>query len=610
MQDYKAEDQPLPARKRRASKSEWLAQFWREEDGVVVGFAIFLFLIILMVGGIGVDVMHSEMKRTRLQHTLDRAILAAADLDQTREPNAVVQDYFEKAGMTDYLSDVTVRDGLNFREVEAAASSQHDTMFMKMVGVETLSVPASGTAVERIGNLEISLVLDVSGSMGSNSRLTNLKVAAKDFVQAMSDNTEDGTLSVSIIPYATQVAVPNNLFETLNASTTGDVDVDTALDTGAADAASNQHGYSRCIHFESSDFASTELNPGDRWKQAVHFSPWSDFDGRDNDPKELVSSPVCRTDSGSEVLVLEDDVTTLKNYIDGLWASGNTSIDLGMKWGTALLDPSTQDVIDHMIDNDNVSNDFSGRPYEYDDAESLKVVVLMTDGKNTSQYYVHDNFRDGDSNIWWNDEEEKYSVYIGTDHYDDNDNGEYDDDLYYWPFDDTWSDHPYGNGEITSSEWIEHVETYCKRYNSKKGECKKWGNRTTYEEVITTVSEDGEAVRLQYPDLWAYTSLEWNVEEHYEPWMNDSQAWDDWYYDVRKYVGSSTKNTRTKSICDAAKDENIIVFTIGFEAPDSGQAVLQDCASSDSHYFDVDGLEIRDAFAAIATSIRQLRLTQ
>ncbi len=92
--------------------------------------------------------------------------------------------------------------------------------------------------------------------------------------------------------------------------------------------------------------------------------------------------------------------------------------------------------------------------------------------------------------------------------------------------------------------------------------------------------------------------------------MNDNDAWDDWYYDVRKSIGNSTKNARTKAVCDAAKAKNIVVFTIGFEAPSDGRAVLKDCASTDAHYFDVDGLEISDAFAAIASSIAQLKLTQ
>jgi len=54
----------------------------------------------------------------------------------------------------------------------------------------------------------------------------------------------------------------------------------------------------------------------------------------------------------------------------------------------------------------------------------------------------------------------------------------------------------------------------------------------------------------------------------------------------------------------------VIVFAVGLEAPRAGTTVLKACASSPAHYFDTDGLEIAEAFTAIATSIRQLRLTQ
>ena len=609
-----------PPRQRAASaRHGWLLRFYREESGVLVGFSIFLFLIILLVGGIGIDLMRSEMNRTRMQHTLDRAVLAAADMSQSLEPKSVVRDYFAKSGLSDTLTFVDEDTGLNYRVVTAKASRDTQTDFMKLAGIDTLTSAAAGRAEERIGGVEISLVLDVSGSMGSNSRLTNLKVAAKDFIDTMDANTEDGKLSISIVPYATQVSVSEALFETLNASINGDMDVDTAInETTSTEAAANQQGYSRCIHFEGEDFQTATLVPSNRWKQAMHFSPWSDDDGRKYN--DTVARPVCRDPEhykSSEIMVLEKDKTKLAAYINDLKAEGNTSIDIGMKWGTALLDPSTRPIITHLISKDIVSDDFAERPTRYEDGDALKVIVLMTDGQNTDQYYVDDAFRSGESNIWWNADEEIYSVYVGTDYYDNNNNGDHSDDLYYWPghYDSNgnwqkgWYDHPYGNGTITSTEWIAHVESYCKRYY-RNGTCRKWGNRTTYEEVTTEVSEGGEALNLQYPDLWAYTSLEWNVEEHYEPWMNDSEAWSDWYYDVRKSIGNSTKNARTKAICDAAKAKNIVVFTIGFEAPYDGRAVLKDCASSDAHYFDVDGLEISDAFAAIASSIAQLKLTQ
>jgi hypothetical protein len=36
---------------------------------------------------------------------------------------------------------------------------------------------------------------------------------------------------------------------------------------------------------------------------------------------------------------------------------------------------------------------------------------------------------------------------------------------------------------------------------------------------------------------------------------------------------------------------------------------MQGCASSDAHHFDVNGLEISDAFTSIAREIHELRLT-
>lgn len=538
----------------RRHPAAFLRRFAREEDGTLLIFGVYIFVLILMVGGIGIDLMRFERDRSKLQSTLDRAVLAAADLDQTLDPAAVVADYFDKAGMGDYLASVTVDEGLNYRVVTAEAEAGVETQFMQMTGVDTLTAPAISTAEERIDGVEISLVLDVSGSMNSNSRLTNLKIAARDFIDTMVANTEDGKLSVSIIPYATQVSTPAAFLNQFNVS--------------------NEQTYVNCVNFKSADFNSTGISQIQPLERTMLFSPWSNSDGRDNDPVDLVSLPVCEPGADRELLVLQKDANTLKNFISNLSAWGNTSIDIGMKWGTALLDPSLQPVIDAMIADGTVPADFAPRPYAYDSGETLKVIVLMTDGQNTSQYYIDEDYRSGNSNIWWNEQEEVYSVYYPG------------YDAWFWPDQGRWADHPYGQ-DGWGCIWSNYYGWQC-------------ANQT----------EPGSAEQLSYPELWAYTSLQWNVNYNYEPWMNDSQAWSEWYYGVRRYVNASTKNTRTAAICDAAKDQDIIVFTIGFEAPSGGQAVLQNCASSPAHYFDVDGLEIVDAFSGIASSIRKLRLTQ
>ncbi|MEM9754841.1 MAG: hypothetical protein AAF914_02550, partial [Pseudomonadota bacterium] len=65
-----------------------------------------------------------------------------------------------------------------------------------------------------------------------------------------------------------------------------------------------------------------------------------------------------------------------------------------------------------------------------------------------------------------------------------------------------------------------------------------------------------------------------------------------------------------RAVCDAARAEGIIVFTIAFEAPPGGQSVMQYCATSTAHYYDVEGIEISEAFASIANTINQLKLIQ
>lgn len=587
--------------------------FRHREDGSMTLLGIFILMSSLLVVGIGVDIMRYERDRAHLQNTLDRAVLAAADLDQPLSPEAVVQDYFAKAGLSDSLTNVSVTETLGSRTVTASAEMQVGTFFMQMTGVDYLSISNVSTAQEAIDSVEISLVLDVSGSMGNYGRLTNLKSAAKEFVDSMFDNSEAGTVTISIVPYATQVTAPQQLFDQLNVKFRP---IEAVIDTmteeqitaiadheTAAAAHARAHNLSLCINWPGDEFTNTSISSETEYERTLHFDPWDNFDGRDNDPVDLVRNPVCEADSRREMILLSDNRGALKNYIDGFYADGNTSLDVGMKWGSILLDPSFQPIAAQLADPaiGLVSPAYADRPVAHNDAETIKVIVLMTDGQNTDQYFMNENFRLGDSNIWWNEQEEIYSVYLGQDEDDDNNNGRTDDGLYYWPWNDTFQDHAYGEGvfEETETTW----------------ECRSWrrnGSCRNYRQVTTTVvyDEPGEAVLLSYPELWAWTSMQRIVEALYEPFMNDNDAWNDWYWDVFDWVGHSTKNARTQAICNASKENGTIVFTIGFEAPTSVMPLLRDCASSPAHAFDVDGLEISDAFAAIASSIRQLRLTQ
>lgn len=538
----------LDAPRPKSLRGGCLSRFARDESGAVVIFSIFMIICMLMVGGVGIDLMRYERDRAKLQNTLDGAVLAAADLDQTQPAEDVVRDYFNKAGVGGYLTSVTVDEGIGYRSVSATAESTLDTYFLKLLDIYSLSAPATGQAEERIDGIEISLVLDVSGSMNYNSRLTRLRPAARSFVDTVLDSAQEGNVYISIVPYATQVGVGADLLSHYNATT--------------------EHSYSHCVNFNSGDFETTELNQIDQLQRTGHFDPWYTQDGG-------IRLPVCPTTSNLQILPFSNDQNSLDDYINALTADGNTSIDVGMKWGTALLDPSTQPVLSQMVADGDVPVAFEGRPHGYNERSTLKVIVLMTDGENTSQYYLNAPYRSGNSEVWYNATADRYSIQQGS--------------SFWWPHTGTWEDHAYGNGpDETRCDW---------EYSRRRGW--QWKCRD--------YSEAGTAVRFTYPELWDHTTLQYNVNYNYG---FDGNRWNNWYYDVRNYVDSTTKNSRTDDICTAAKDSGIVIFTVAFEAPDTGQAVLQSCASSDSHHFDVDGLAIDDAFASIAASIRKLRLVQ
>ena len=295
----------VATRSKAHSLPPFLRRFAREEDGVIVAFSVYFMLIILFVGAVGVDVMRFESQRSKLQHTLDQAVLAAADLDQLSPPAQVVADYFEKAGLTNAeLLTTVVDEGLNYREVTATAREVMPTQLSHMLGLAEMTAPAASAAEERVDSVEISMVLDVSGSM-DGSRITRLRPAAISFVDTVLALSDAEDVSISIVPYATQVAAGETLLNQFNRT--------------------DSHNYSHCLNFNASDFSTTSMTPaasGSRtYEQTQHFDVFT----YSNDPQGLSdepgsgswwrhtpryhTEPVCHVRASSQILPLSNNTT-------------------------------------------------------------------------------------------------------------------------------------------------------------------------------------------------------------------------------------------------------------------------------------------------------------
>jgi len=546
-----------PCEARQAARTGFL----RSEDGSFIIFGLILFVMMLMVGGMAVDFMRFEEQRTRLQSTLDRAVLAAASLEQDLDGKDVVLDYFQKAGLGAHIQadDIDVTERPNSRKVEASARMKVDSIFLNFLGISELHAPAAGAAEEATSLTEISLVVDVSGSMGWNSssgrsRIWELRRAAKKFVNIVMcdpsrpDATTDcvvapDTVTVSLVPYAEQALVGENFLSKFNVS--------------------DEHTYSSCVTFDEADFSDPAITPDTPLQRTGHFDPWN---GSNSTP----GGWTCATNSWRAFTPISGNIATLHSRIDALGASGNTSIDVGAKWGTALLNPALQPITEELVVDEIIEEAFEDRPMPPTRRGLQKLMVLMTDGENTSQHYLYDEFREGPSPVYRDIKTDgslgnKYSVhylYNGV-------------DWYYWDHDGTWNDHPYGEGTYEECGW--------KKVNgSWKYNC-------------SDVPEGDGAQQIDYVDLWRWKTWSW-----YDRFS--------WLPSQGSYINHSPKNDRLHAICDAAKAEGITIYTIGFETSYNSANVMRACASSPAHHFDANGLNLTDAFSAIAREIAKLRL--
>ncbi|MDT8856534.1 VWA domain-containing protein [Paracoccaceae bacterium Fryx2] len=521
-----AQGQPRNA---MAPDSGRLKRFGRDEDGALIVFSLFLFVLMSMLGGLAIDLMHYEKIRTEMSQTLDRCVLSAASLTQSLDPQGVVEDCVDKAGMAEYLSSVTVDEGLNFREVSARASADTQPFFVHMLGIEDLFAHASSTAEQRISNVEVSLVLDISGSM-AGSRINNLRPAAREFIDTVLASSDPGRVTISIVPYAGHVNLGEPLESQFNVT--------------------ENHTASYCIDLPPSTYGSISLSQTTPFTHAGHF-----------DPYYSAMAPTlhfCSPRTVNTVLPLNDNATVLKAKINGLVAEGNTSIDIGMKWGSLLLDPGAQPIIEGLIGRGTVNAGYAGRPLNPAVNDVLKIVVLMTDGENTTEYRLKPGYDSGLSNVWRRNSNGALSLY-----------------------------HEPRSGTT-------------KFFRLSDG---KW--------YTTPDGGTTGATRLTYPELWAQASVSWVAMNIYSRALHGSTtSGQNTWFNTFVSAESADKNNRLQTVCNAAKAAGITVFGIGFEAPSGGRTQVRNCATSTAHYFDAKGLSITTAFRAIASQISLLRLTQ
>lgn len=354
---------------------------------------------IVSIAGFAVDFQVTTTQKARVQQAVDSAVLAATKSMQDGRDRAYslqeANNYFEgilnqpnNSGLICTKIDLVYID--ETEELEGHVSCTQATTLSQIAGIKKLDFNVSSAATYGIGKLEIAFVFDVSGSMGSSNRMTNLKVAALEAVDVLlpvegyPGDPED--IRLAMVSYDTMVnagpyfkAVTNEE-PTRTYTYTGSIYQATSCRSTNWWGQCTQWNYgwvgpqtrtytitNTCVWERQGAERYTDRSPGNnRWLSTVGASFNSSTDSW-----SLVNpsstNPWCNTDVP---VPLTYNRQPLINFINGMRPRGNTAGHIGQAWGWYLISPEWNNVWPA-----------ASQALPYDEPDATKVVIMMSDGE-------------------------------------------------------------------------------------------------------------------------------------------------------------------------------------------------------------------------------------
>lgn len=203
-----------------------LSRLLRNQAGNVMAIvAASIIPLAALIGG-GLDMSRAYMARARLQQACDAAALAGRRAMTTSSMTQANKDEAKK--FFDFNFPQGTFEANNFvpviqskpgetTTVQVSATTTMPTTVMKIFKYETLPLEVTCEARFDIGNTDVMLVLDTTGSMaqsisdgngGTTTRLAALKQAVKDFYDTLGAGSDaTGRIRYGFIPYSSTVNV-------------------------------------------------------------------------------------------------------------------------------------------------------------------------------------------------------------------------------------------------------------------------------------------------------------------------------------------------------------------------------------------------------------------
>ena len=333
------------------------------------------------ITGFAIDGSNSVATKQHLQYVLDASVLAGARSFKsdfsTEMAETAASETFD-ANILTVRNDVTcavntvTADRINL-SVTMDASCQIPTTFgTSIMGKSEVSVSAAAEAAARHKIADVSMVLDLSGSM-SDPEIADLKVAAKRAATLIIGNHPGERGRVALAPFASGV----------NAGDFGN------LVTGRVSGADPENDNEADPYALIERVCVTERTGMDMFTDAAPVP--GNYIGSVITPVDasarLVAGSFVQASStacpDSPILPLENSISAVHSAIDGLQRStlnhgggANTAGHMGIAWAWYMLSPNWTSV----WTNTTFGGAARHTPHPYGDPNRPKVVILMSDG--------------------------------------------------------------------------------------------------------------------------------------------------------------------------------------------------------------------------------------
>jgi Flp pilus assembly protein TadG len=331
-----------------------LRKFSAERSANIAPIFALALLPLMASAGAAVDYSRHSNAEARLQSTSDTiALLISKELENGAPPERIeaqMNAMFAAALGSKDISEWSATysyDPVN-ATVVVSANARLKTSLMAVAGFDTMAITTQSTAVNGSDHIEIALVLDNTGSMSSNGKLTQLKSAASAMIDelAQTQSGKFGKAWVSIVPFG----VP--------------VNVGVAHDKAAW--LGPEKTTTKCSGSGSSRVCTTTTLT---WNGCVgdRVSPHTTSNALPTGGSTLYPR-YYGTCALSTITPLTNDLSAASARINAMVASGNTNIPVGLMWGWNMLTPSAP---------------LSTAQTNTQANKVLRYMILLTDGDNT-----------------------------------------------------------------------------------------------------------------------------------------------------------------------------------------------------------------------------------